>query len=71
MQYSLPWHYGAEVTGVDKVGKLDMLRSLGADHVIDCAKISGAVRRMMSYSIQLARVRFQEFKDRSRKTEFI
>jgi NADPH:quinone reductase-like Zn-dependent oxidoreductase len=27
--------YGAEVTGVDKPGKLDMLRSIGADHVID------------------------------------
>jgi NADPH:quinone reductase-like Zn-dependent oxidoreductase len=28
-------HYGAEVTGVDKPGKLDMLRSIGADIVID------------------------------------
>lgn len=28
-------HYGAEVTGVDKPGKLDMLRLIGADHVID------------------------------------
>ncbi len=28
-------HYGAEVTGVDKLGKLEMLRSIGADHVID------------------------------------
>jgi NADPH:quinone reductase-like Zn-dependent oxidoreductase len=28
-------HYGAEVTGVDNGGKLDFLRSLGADHVID------------------------------------
>src|SRR5215216_4139156 len=28
-------HYGAKVTGVDKAGKLDMLRSIGADHVID------------------------------------
>ena len=28
-------HYGAEVTGVDKTGKLEMLRSIGADHVID------------------------------------
>jgi NADPH:quinone reductase-like Zn-dependent oxidoreductase len=27
--------YGAEVTGVDHAGKLDFLRSLGADHVID------------------------------------
>ncbi len=28
-------YFGAEVTGVDSAGKLDMLRSLGADHVID------------------------------------
>ena len=31
-------HYGAEVTGVDKPGKLEMLRSIGADHVIDCTR---------------------------------
>src|SRR3989454_4478940 len=30
--------YGAEVTGVDSIGKLDMLRSIGADKVIDYAK---------------------------------
>jgi len=28
-------YYGAEVTGVDSSGKLDMLRSIGADHAID------------------------------------
>ncbi len=28
-------HYGAEVTGVDNTGKLDFMRSVGADHVID------------------------------------
>lgn len=27
--------YGAEVTGVDNTGKMDFVRSLGADHVID------------------------------------
>ena len=27
--------YGAEVTGVDDTGKLDFMRTLGADHVID------------------------------------
>ena len=27
--------FGAEVTGVDRTVKLDMMRSLGADHVID------------------------------------
>ena len=28
-------HFGAKVTGVDSTGKLDMLRSIGADQVID------------------------------------
>jgi NADPH:quinone reductase-like Zn-dependent oxidoreductase len=28
-------HFGAEVTGVDSTGKLDMVRSVGADHLID------------------------------------
>ena len=28
-------HFGAEVTGVDSAMKLDMLRSIGADHLID------------------------------------
>jgi NADPH:quinone reductase-like Zn-dependent oxidoreductase len=28
-------HFGADVAGVDSAGKLDMLRSIGADHVID------------------------------------
>jgi NADPH:quinone reductase-like Zn-dependent oxidoreductase len=28
-------YFGAEVTGVDSTGKLDVLRSLGTDHVID------------------------------------
>jgi NADPH:quinone reductase-like Zn-dependent oxidoreductase len=30
--------FGAEVTGVDSTGKLDMLRLIGADHVIDYTK---------------------------------
>lgn len=28
-------HFGAEVIGVDSTAKLDMLRSIGADHVVD------------------------------------
>lgn len=28
-------YFGAEVTGVDSTGKLDMLRSIGADHTVD------------------------------------
>jgi NADPH:quinone reductase-like Zn-dependent oxidoreductase len=28
-------HFGAEVTAVDSTGKLEMLRSIGADHVVD------------------------------------
>ena len=28
-------NFGADVTGVDSTGKMDMLRSIGADHVID------------------------------------
>ncbi|GAB4581959.1 MAG: NAD(P)-dependent alcohol dehydrogenase [Anaerolineales bacterium] len=31
-------HYGAEVTGVDKPGKFEMLRSIGADHLVDYTK---------------------------------
>ncbi len=31
-------HFGAEVTAVDGSDKLDMLRAIGADHVIDYAK---------------------------------
>src|SRR5205807_1010292 len=31
--------FGAEVTGVDTAGKLDVLRSIGADHVIDYTKV--------------------------------
>ena len=30
--------FGAEVTGVDSTGKLGMMSSLGADHVIDCTQ---------------------------------
>jgi NADPH:quinone reductase-like Zn-dependent oxidoreductase len=30
--------YGAEVAGIDNAGKLDFMRSLGADHVVDYAR---------------------------------
>lgn len=32
-------HYGAEVTGVDNGSKLDLMKSLGADHVIDYTQV--------------------------------
>jgi NADPH:quinone reductase-like Zn-dependent oxidoreductase len=35
MAIQLAKHYGAQVTAVDSTGKLDMLRSIGADHVVD------------------------------------
>ncbi len=31
-------HFGAEVTGVDSTEKMDMLRSIGANHIIDYTK---------------------------------
>ncbi|MFC2095112.1 NAD(P)-dependent alcohol dehydrogenase [Candidatus Bipolaricaulota bacterium] len=35
MGVQLAKHFGAEVTAIDSTTKLDMLRSIGADHVID------------------------------------
>jgi NADPH:quinone reductase-like Zn-dependent oxidoreductase len=42
--------FGAEVTGVDRAEKLDMLLSIGADHVIDYAK-EDFTRRGLEYDL--------------------
>ena len=42
--------FGAEVTGVDGPSKLDMLRSIGADHVIDYT-IEDFTKRGQSYDV--------------------
>ncbi|MDH3216350.1 MAG: NAD(P)-dependent alcohol dehydrogenase [Candidatus Krumholzibacteria bacterium] len=43
-------YFGAEVTGVDSTSKLDMLRKIGADHVIDYTK-EDFTKRDESYDI--------------------
>jgi hypothetical protein len=42
--------YGVEVTGVDSPGKLDVLHSMGADHVIDYTR-EGFTRNGQSYDL--------------------
>lgn len=45
-------YFGAEVTGVDSAGKLDMVRSVGADHVIDYAR-EDPIRNGQRYDVIL------------------
>lgn len=45
-------HFGAEVTGVDRTEKLDMVRSVGADHVIDYTR-EDAIRNGQRYDLIL------------------
>ena len=43
-------YFGAEVTGVDSTGKLEMLRSIGADHVIDYTR-EDFTKRVETYDV--------------------
>jgi NADPH:quinone reductase-like Zn-dependent oxidoreductase len=45
-------HFGAEVTGVDSTDKLDMVRSVGADHVIDYTR-EDVIRKGGGYDLIL------------------
>ena len=44
-------HFGAEVTGVDSTEKLDMLRAIGANHVIDYTKEDYTANHDESYDL--------------------
>ena len=55
-------NYGAEVTAVDSAGKLDMLRSLGADHVIDY-KTENFTERSETYDVIFDVVGVTQFSD--------
>ncbi|HEV2218089.1 MAG TPA: NAD(P)-dependent alcohol dehydrogenase [Candidatus Dormibacteraeota bacterium] len=45
-------YFGAEVTGVDSTGKLDLMRSVGADHVIDFTR-EDVIRTEQRYDLIL------------------
>ena len=45
-------HFGAEVTGVDSTGKLEMVRSVGAEHVIDYTR-EDVIRNGQRYDLIL------------------
>ncbi len=47
--------HGAEVTGVDNTGKLDILRAIGADHVLDYTQEDFTVKRVKYDLIRCSR----------------
>lgn len=57
--------YGAEVTGVDSGGKVDFLRSLGADHTIDYTQ-ENFTRNGQQYDLILDLVAYRSVFDYSR-----
>jgi NADPH:quinone reductase-like Zn-dependent oxidoreductase len=57
-------HYGAEVTGVDSARKLELMQSIGADHVIDYRE-EDFIKRGQSYDVivdTVARRSLSEYK---------
>ena len=56
---------GAEVTGVDSTGKLDLMRSIGADHVIDYTQ-EDYTRNGQHYDLILDFVAFRSIFDTKR-----
>ena len=66
VEVQLAKHDGADVTGVDSMKKLDMLKAIGANHVIDYTQedftISGET--ITSFSTWQAKARFHAASDR-------